>query len=565
VLREYQKEALEKALKLGRAIVVMPTGTGKTIVGIHFAKELMKKNPNYKVLVIVPTRILVEQTQRMYKQWGLEAEKIYGKYRKEERIKKWQKAKIAIATPETVYYDKEFVKNYKIVIVDECHHAIGNDFYVKALKSIDYDYILGLTAFISPRHKKELESLIGPTIEFPYTHPKLRQYVPQWIGDIFEAPFNDLEYSLYKEIEGRRKQSSAWEKLIYTLALKYFSGDGGLALKDSLNRKTKLSEKLADLKEQISKVRDLHKLGALFSILNIYDFEKAIIFVNRVVVAKELYFILFKKYKTTLIVGRQREKLKEKLDEAKESKIIISTSAGEEGVDLPSADLLIVWSQTSNPLRFIQRQGRIMRPTKPLKFAAYIITPYTIDADLFLIGLERVKKYVSIGISEKVIEELYKETSLYQVVSLLNEPMPIEWIRKISGLTLNEIKAALNFGLKLGRIVYFYTKYGKTFIAKEYMHRVIEQFPDYFNPKWEAKVSIKIGKKTRTFQGDYNYLKTVLEKYLPIEDGLKFTLIKRYKALIDYSETRQYNYPIDNVELLDLVLRNALADYQKFK
>ncbi len=565
MLRQYQKEALKKALEKERSILVMPTGTGKTVVGIHFVKELLKKNPNSKALIIVPTRILVEQTQRMYKQWGLEAEKIYGIYRKEERIKKWERAKIAIATPETVYYDKDYIKGFDIVIVDECHHAIGNDFYVKALKSLEYKYILGLTAFISPRHRRELENLIGEIIEFPCTHPEVKKYIPQWIGDIYEAPFNTEEYKVYREIEKRRKNSQAWEKLIYTLALKYFACDGALALKESLNRKTKLSEKLKDLKEKIEKFRDLHKLGALFNILNIYDFDKAIIFVDRVVTAKRLYEILKHKYKTTLIIGRLKEKMKEKLEEAKEAKIIISTSAGEEGVDLPSADLLIVWSQTSNPLRFIQRQGRILRPTKPLKFATYIITPYTIDTDLFLIGLEKVKKYVNIGISEKVIEELYKESTLYQVIELLNEPMPEEWIRKISGLTQNEVREALKFGMRLGRIVYFYTPLGKTYISHHYLDKVVGKFPKFFEPKWEGKVSVKVGEKKRTLQGSYEQLREKLRKLLPLEEGLSITVVKKQGALIDYSTVRKYNYPIRDEKVLDLVLRNALAEYETVK
>ena len=541
----------------------MPTGTGKTVVGIHFVKELLKRNPSSNALIIVPTRILVEQTQRMYKQWGLEITKIYGIYRKEERKKMWEKAKIVVATPETVYYDRDFVKGFDIVVVDECHHAIGNDFYVKALKSLDYKYILGLTAFISPRHKKELENLIGEIVEFPYTHPEVKKYIPRWIGDIFESPFNDEEYAIYREIEDKRRKAKAWEKLVYTLALKYFSGDGAIALKESLNRRTKLSEKLQDLKGRIMKLRDLHKLGALFNILNIYDFDKAIIFINRVITAKKLYEILKEKYKTTLIVGKLREKMKEKLEEAKESKIIISTSAGEEGVDLPSADLLIVWSQTSNPLRFIQRHGRIMRPTKPLKFATYIITPYTIDANLFLIGLEKVKKYVNVGISEKVIEELYKESSLYQITEILNEPLPEEWIRKISGLTQNEVREALKLGMKLGKIVYFYTPIGKAYILEKYAETAEKRFPKYFIPIWEGKVSINLEKK-RTFQGNYEYLFEKLKKFLPIENGIKVIPIKKKGALIDYSEVRNYNYKISNERILSLVLKNALSEYEKF-
>ncbi len=554
MLREYQKEALDFALKQKKSIIVLPTGTGKTIVGIHFVKELLKKHPDYKALVLVPTRILVEQTERMYKDWGLNAIKIYGIYRKEKRKELWKKAKIVIATPETVYYDLEFAKDFKIVVVDECHHAVGEDAYVKVLKNIDFEYALGLTAFIPKKRRKELEELIGIIKEYPATHPLVSKYVPSWIGDIFEAPFNKEEQEIYDIIDERRKKAKGTEKLIYTLALKYFSSDGALALKESLSKRTKLSEKLEDLKEKIIQLRDLHKLPTLFKILNVYEgFEKAIIFVDRVIIAKKLYEILSKEYSVTLIVGKLREKMREKLEEAKKSKIIISTSAGEEGVDLPEADLLIIWSHTSNPLRFIQRHGRIMRPSKPLKFATYIITPNTIDTDLFLLGLEHVKRYIDIGISADLLKEVWMKSRISKILDILTEPLPEEWIKEITGATLREVREALKKGLEMGEIVYFYTPIGKVYVKKEFMYSVEEKFPESFNPKWKGKVKIE---KRKIIQGDFNLLFNVLKKYIPLEK-LDITIIKE-KEIVEY-DWRRYNYKIDSEDLLKLVLKNALS------
>ncbi len=555
MLREYQKEALDFALRQKKCIIVLPTGTGKTIIGIYFIKELLKKHPNYKALVLVPTRILVEQTEKMYRNWGLSATKIYGIYRKEQRKELWKNAKIAIATPETVYYDLEFVKDFKIVVADECHHAVGDDAYAKVLRNIDFEYALGLTAFVPKKRRKELEELIGIIKEYPATHPLVSKYVPSWIGDIFEAPFNKEEQEIYDKIDERRKKARGTEKLVYTLALKYFSSDGALALKETLSRKTRLSEKLEDLKERIFKLRDLHKLPTLFNILNIYDgFEKAIIFVDRIIIANKLYEILSKEYSTTLIIGKLREKMKKKLEEAKMSKIIISTSAGEEGIDLPEADLLIIWSHTSNPLRFIQRHGRIMRPSKPLKFATYIITPNTIDTDLFLLGLEHVKKYVDIGISEVTLKEIWVKSRISKILDVLTEPLPEEWIKEITGATLREIREALRKGLETGEIVYFYTYLGKIYIKKEFINSVEEKFPKDFNPKWKGKV--KLGKRKFIF-GNFNLLFNILKKYLPLEK-LEIIIVKEKGEIVEY-DWKKYNYRIDSEDLLKLVLKNALS------
>lgn len=43
-LREYQKEAVEHALKSKRSTLVLPTGTGKTIIGAFFLKKLFEES-----------------------------------------------------------------------------------------------------------------------------------------------------------------------------------------------------------------------------------------------------------------------------------------------------------------------------------------------------------------------------------------------------------------------------------------------------------------------------------------------------------------------------------------
>ncbi|HIP63245.1 MAG TPA: DEAD/DEAH box helicase, partial [Archaeoglobus profundus] len=63
-LRPYQKEAVDYALRRKKVTLVLPTGTGKTIIGAYFLKNLL--NSIRKALVLVPTRILVEQTYKVY-------------------------------------------------------------------------------------------------------------------------------------------------------------------------------------------------------------------------------------------------------------------------------------------------------------------------------------------------------------------------------------------------------------------------------------------------------------------------------------------------------------------
>lgn len=551
-LREYQKEAVEHALKSKRSTLVLPTGTGKTIIGAFFLKKLFEEGKVRKAIVLVPTRILVEQTYSIYKKLGLQAEKIYGIFSKSRRKEMWKKAKIIISTPETVYNDIDVVGKIDAVVVDECHHAVGDDAYAKVLREIDCEYRLGLSAFIPKRRKREIEDLIGEVRE--WSTDSLRGYIAEWIGDVFETKFSREEMRIYDEIDVRRCKAKGSEKLVYTSALKFFAKDGALALKESLSRKTKLSELLKDLKDDVMKLRDLHKLDYLFRAFELYEgFDKAIVFVERVVVAKKLLEILSKYYNTALIVGK-RERREEDLKKVREAEVIVSTSAGEEGVDLPTADLLVNWSNTSSPLRFIQRHGRIMRKVgKPVKFVVYLVTPDTIDVDDLLTSIEMAKKVVDVNVDRGAIEELWRASRRRKIIEFLTEPMPVEWIVDVSGRTLAEVKFALKKACEEGEVIYIYTHLGKTYVKIDHLNK-LEKFADYLNPVLHGKAKVN-----GSIKGDYLKLKSRLEKKLPLQK-LEVVVTRRVGDLVEYIH-RTYNFRILNADVLDVVLRNALSNF----
>jgi len=554
-LRDYQRQAIEYALREKCSTLVLPTGTGKTVIGAYFLKTLFETGKIKRALVLVPTRILVEQTYSLYRKLKLPSVRIYGIYSKDKRVEMWKKAKIVISTPETVYNDLELVGEVDAVVVDECHHAVGDDAYAKVLKELNCSYRLGLSAYIPKRRRREIERLIGGIREWSVADVK--PFVAEWIADIFEANFDTRELKIYNEIDRRRDLAKGSEKLIYTSALKFFAKDGALALKDSLSRKNKLSKLLEDLKQEVMSLRDLHKLPTLFRILDVYEgFDKAIIFVERVIVAKKLFEILSKDYKTTLIIGRQREKMRDSLESAKEAEVVVSTSAGEEGVDLPTADLLVNWSNTSSPLRFIQRHGRIMRKVDDkLKFVVYLVTPDTIDVDDLITSIDQAKRIVDVNVEKVVLEELWKISRRRRIIDVLNEPMPLEWIQQFTGKTRAEITSALRMACEEGEVVYIYTHLGKTYVKKEFIHK-LEKYKEFLNPVHRGKVKITNGRK-RTLFGDYDKLLNELSKRLPLH-RLDITVVKEGE-IVEY-DFRSYNFLIDSREVLSLVLRNALSE-----
>ncbi|MEU4473868.1 DEAD/DEAH box helicase family protein [Micromonospora sp. NPDC023888] len=67
-LREYQREAVQKVLadldETGRALLILATGLGKTVVGGEVIADHLRHHPSDKVLVVAHTKDLVQQLER---------------------------------------------------------------------------------------------------------------------------------------------------------------------------------------------------------------------------------------------------------------------------------------------------------------------------------------------------------------------------------------------------------------------------------------------------------------------------------------------------------------------
>lgn len=564
--RDYQLEASKWALSNKRSTVVMPTGSGKTLIAVLFSKELLEKKYARKILVLEPTRILVEQTARYFeKTLGVKAHAIHGRYPPKKRADLWRKAVIAVATPETALNDVGEILNnkYEAIIVDECHHTTGKDAYAKFMEIAKnvFEWRLGLSAHIPSTRKHDIEKYIGKIRVWSWKDERIKKYVPEWIGEIYEAELNDAEKQVLEKLEEARLEYTGRYRGLVNLAIRWFVRDGALALKESLEKETVLASLLSHIRSMLENkaVRPLHKLDALNRVLNDHEgFNKAIIFVDRVIVAEYLEKKLMK-YNPVMIVGktRLRTNLKKVLSKAHDSrtKVIISTSAGEEGIDLPEADLLIIWSNVASPLRFIQRHGRILRLTgkKGLKFVAYIVTPDTPDMDSLLDALELAKKNgVDIPVDEETLETLWRRTTRNRIMNILSgRPMPIEWISEITGMPRDMVEKAIKRLEEKGLVIYIYTFLGKTYALIDDLFVLTENYEEYLSPDKCLVAKIKPyveNRELRTISGTYdqvlNKLIKLLKKYgeftrisaslqIPLETGALQLLVLHYTFLIN--------------------------------
>lgn len=155
--RHYQNN-IRNSCKNKNSLVVLPTGLGKTIIGILLVAYSLKKYPRAKVIILAPTRPLVSQHKASCEKFlNINSEEIIsftGKISPEKRILLYKKARIIISTPQVINNDlvrgRYDLRHVSLIIFDEAHKTKGN--YSYNLISKEYvntcndPLILGLTA-----------------------------------------------------------------------------------------------------------------------------------------------------------------------------------------------------------------------------------------------------------------------------------------------------------------------------------------------------------------------------------------------------------------------------------
>ncbi len=139
-------------------LVVLPTGMGKTNVFLMMAAHRMRQYPNSKILLIGPTKPLIDQYFQVFrKHFELSEEEmciLTGMVAPEKRAGLWRKSRIIFSTPQGLENDlitkRVGLEEVSLLGVDEAHRATGNYSYVwiaeQYNKSALHPRIIGMTA-----------------------------------------------------------------------------------------------------------------------------------------------------------------------------------------------------------------------------------------------------------------------------------------------------------------------------------------------------------------------------------------------------------------------------------
>lgn len=346
-LRDYQKEAIERWSQEKMGSIVLPTGAGKTMIGLRIIEKI-----NSPTMIVVPTLDLIKQwTQILSKNFNIEIGNIGGGT---ENIQA-----ITVSTYDSAYLKAQSIGNkFLLIVFDEVHHLPAPSYRLIA-ETFVAPYRLGLTATIEREDHLDADFpyLIGKTT-YQITANELarKNYLANYVIERKQTSMSKEEYRKYKE------NMTLYYTCLRKIGLKMNSYNSFKRLIMISSRNNLARRALVARKKAVDiALNSRSKMDEIRNILSENKKTKTIIFTqhNKLVYdISDAFLIPFITYKSS------KEEREDVLDGFRGGRYnaIVTSKVLDEGIDVPDAQLGILVSGTGSSREFVQRLGRLLRP-----------------------------------------------------------------------------------------------------------------------------------------------------------------------------------------------------------
>ncbi|WP_148683108.1 DEAD/DEAH box helicase [Pyrobaculum ferrireducens] len=374
----FQREAVDNWASHGmRGTVIIPTGGGKTFVGL----EAMRRAGTSALVLVVTKELAAQWVERIRKYLGVSPGVLGGGSREVRDVT------VAIYNSAVKYID-ELVGRFGLVVFDEAHHVPAETFKEVAL-SLDSPFRLALSA--TPEREDKNEHLIYEAVGPPVYRASYRSMMEAGLVVPVE------HYRVYVRMSREEERSYA-----------SLPSDNAIVLRNAAAK--------AGAKIPVA-VRIVAREVALGS--------KVLVFTQFIDQAEELYRGLREGgVAAELITSEEgnREAAFRRFS-AGVSRVVVTTTVLDEGVDVPDAEVAVVVSGTGSRRQMIQRVGRVVRATSGKRAARVyeLVARGTIEE-----ALSEARHF------DEVVEEVVcKRVTEADLESLLGRAAPLtSWMKR---------------------------------------------------------------------------------------------------------------------------------------
>lgn len=286
--RLYQQTIFSTSVNYN-TLVVLPTGLGKTAISMMLAAQRLKQHPNSKILVLAPTKPLVEQHLQTFRKF-MEIDKdslvlFTGLVKPTKRKELWENAKIIFSTPQGLENDiissRINIKDVSLIVFDEAHRAVKGYSYVwiadRYNRVAKYPKILGLTA--SPGSDLESITWVCKNLKIEEVElrtdkdPDVKPYVQEMEIEWIPVELTDDLRSVRKFLQDcyKSKLKDVQEYGVVQTKLEFMSKKGLLSLQATLHSQVARGDKSFEVLKSISLLAEAMKVEHAIELLETQD------------------------------------------------------------------------------------------------------------------------------------------------------------------------------------------------------------------------------------------------------------------------------------------------------
>ena len=452
-IRDYQLNAIDKWEENSfSGIYDMATGTGKTYTALASLERFEKRKGDLFAIVVCPYIHLVDQWAEDVEEWGMNPIVCHSQSEQKDwrrlllnayrRYRSNHKSCICLVTNDTFLSDEfqEVVNNITpdmnaVLVVDEVHNFGASKISIVLPSNITCR--LGLSATVERYGDPEGTRTIVNYFGEKCIHYPLEKAIRE--GALVEYEYHPVIVSLSQE------ELQEYEKLTKQIIKCITEENGKRTLSDTgqmlLFKRTRL---VAGAEEKVNRLKELMQLYTNEKHILIYcgatrgferykgEKERQIDIVEKML-GNELYMSTHRF--TAEEDNKTRRLIKEGFADG-DYQVITAIKCLDEGVNIPNIHTAFILASSRNPKEFIQRRGRVLRPSKGKTRAIiydFVTLPRPlnevkfgdIDSDRALIvgELARIYEFGRFSINSRVASELMEDIKSTYNLDIANEDL----------------------------------------------------------------------------------------------------------------------------------------------